>query len=75
MVTKYAALDLFYHPIIRNNLRQKAFNNALISTRPTKKGNSNINIYTEHFRVKRILNYPIKEMRNDLFLEILDCED
>ena len=71
---KYAALELFYHPIIRNNMKQRAFNLALISTKPTPKGNTNINIYTEHYRVKRISNFPIRELNNDLFLEILECE-
>jgi len=71
---KFAALELFYHPILRINIKQRAFNHALISTRPTPKGNANINIYTEHYRVKRISNYPIREIYNDLFLEILECE-
>jgi transcriptional accessory protein Tex/SPT6 len=71
---KYIALELFYHPSIKAYIRKRAFHHALISTKPTEKGNSTINIYTEHYRVKRIKNYPIREMNDDIFLEILDCE-
>ena len=74
VTSKYAALELYYHPIIRSELKKRAFNHALISTKPTAKGNANITIYTEHYRVKRIQHYPIREMKHDLFLEVLDCE-
>lgn len=73
-VLNFLAQELCTYPPIRayifNFLRQYGH----LSTSPTEKGETELDIFHQSFRVKRLLNKPLHSFNNDLFLDIVKNE-
>jgi len=53
---------LFSHPELRKYLKEQYYGALTISTVPTKKGDQDINLYSQYFPVKKIKDKPIKTL-------------
>lgn len=71
---KFTALELFYHPIIRKNLKRLYTDKILIFTSPTKKGAKEITVYDFYYPVKRVNGKRPSEFTQDLWLIAVEAE-
>lgn len=70
----YAAQELFYHPIIRRQLKKLYNEKVSIYTEPTEKGKKEITVYNFYYPVKRIRNKKPFDFGKELWLMILEAE-
>lgn len=56
-----SSIEISYEPRIRNFLRTIFREKAVITTRPTKKGNDHIDIFNEYYGLHLIKGKPVKE--------------
>jgi len=71
---RFTALELFYHPIIRKNLRRLYTDKVLIFTDPTPKGAKEITIYDFYYPVKRIRGKKPAEFSGELWMIALEAQ-
>jgi len=71
---KYAAEELASHPEIRKTIREYYQQYAVVSTEPTSKGLSELDVFHPSYRVKRIVKRPLKTFQDDLWLDIRNHE-
>lgn len=56
-------MELFNYPELRKILKEKYYKKLLITTKPTSKGEQNINLYSNYFPVKRIKEKPVASLK------------
>lgn len=71
---EFMALELFYHPIIRKNLKKMYNDRVSVFTDPTEKGKKEINIYSFYYPTKRIRGKKPADFNKELWLMILEAE-
>jgi transcription elongation factor SPT6 len=70
----FMALELFYHPIIRKQLKKMYNDRVLVSTDPTEKGKKEINVYSFYYPCKRIRAKKPADFTKEHWLMILEAE-
>ena len=74
-VCKLARDMLYYHPIIRKQVKKLYYEKILFTTEPTTKGKKDIDLYNINFAVKRIKRMPIHDIEPYVWLMALENEE
>lgn len=72
-ISKFIAMEYINYPPIRLQLRQIFERRVALSTTPTETG-STINVYSEYFAAKRIVNVKPAEIKPELWNLVRDAE-
>ena len=75
-VCKFAAIELSAQPKIRSLMKAHINQHGTITTSLTEQGKKDLDLFHHSYRVKTVRNMPLSELRsrNDIFLDILQCE-
>ncbi len=68
------ANELSATPQLRRELWQRYFDNVTISTKPTKKGEREVDVFNPSYRVKRLDEVPFSKFDDDLWYELLTAQ-
>jgi transcription elongation factor SPT6 len=74
LAVQFMQKEISHQPVIRTFFADKYQATACFSTYPTEKGNIEIDAINPNFRIKRIKNYPIQKVADDLWLEVSEAE-
>ena len=74
-VCKLARDILYYHPIIRKQIKKLYYEKILFTTEPTAKGKREIDLYNINFAIKRIKRMPISDIEAYIWLMALENEE
>ena len=70
----FMALELYYHPIIRKQLKKMYCDRVSVYTDPTEKGKKDISVYNFYYPVKRIRGKKPADFSKELWLMTLEAE-
>ena len=69
------AMQIACEPLVRQTLRLVFQTRAVLSVKPTKKGKKMIDDTHPCFSMKYLLNKPVRELKGDEFLKLVQAEE
>lgn len=72
-VRRVASSQIINDPLVRQTIRKKWAENAVVSTFPTTKGAREINWAHKYFEVKRIVQKPVPLFSGSLFVKLIQA--
>jgi hypothetical protein len=71
----FIADELATHPVVRKCVFDRYMQGVKISTRPTEKGEKELDVFHPSYRCKRLTFVPLDKFHDDLWVDILQCKE
>lgn len=71
----YIADEIAAHPAIRKCVLEKYMQGVKISTKPTEKGEKELDMFHSSYRTKRLKIVPLEKFTDDLWMDIEECKE
>jgi len=71
----FVADEIAVHPVIRKCVTEKYMQGIKLSTKPTEKGEKELDVFHPSYRTKRLKIVPLEKFQDDLWIDIIECKE